>query len=69
LKLTMITLFFLSTLVAVTPTSAAGNRCKDRCNKIYHHRKDECKGLRKWDRRRCEERAKADHEACKSRCR
>jgi hypothetical protein len=71
LRLGLATLFCLSTFVTVSPASGAvpGNRCKDRCNDIYHRRMDECRGLRRWEKNRCEDRAKREHDNCRSRCR
>ncbi len=70
LKTGMALLFCLSSFVTVSPASgAAGNRCKDRCNDIYHRRKDECRGLRKYEKRRCEDRAKRARDECRHRCR
>lgn len=64
-------LFCLSTFVTLSPASAAvpGNRCKDRCNDVYHRRMDECRGLRRGEKRQCEARAKGERDECKHRCR
>jgi hypothetical protein len=57
----------------VTPSTASGaaraNRCKDRCNEVYRHRRDECRGLRRWEKRQCEDRAKRARDECRQRCR
>ena len=39
---------------------ARGNRCKDRCNDAYRRHKNECRGLRRGEKRRCEDQAKLD---------
>jgi hypothetical protein len=71
LRLAMALLFCLSAFATVSPASGAvpGNRCKDRCNDVYHRRMDDCRGLRKYDKRRCEDRAKREHNECRNRCR
>ena len=53
----------------VPSTAARGDRCKDRCNRMYQNRKDSCRGLRRWEKRRCEERAKIERDDCRHRCR
>ena len=56
--------------VFIPASSAAGkDRCKDRCNRRYHERKDECRGLRRYEKRQCEERAKFERDECRRRCR
>jgi hypothetical protein len=57
--------------IAPSKASAAarGNRCKDRCNAIYHRRKEECRGLRRREKRQCEDRAKYERDECRRRCR
>ena len=52
-----------------TSTAAGGDRCKDRCNRMYRERKDSCHGLRRWEKRRCEDRAKFERDECRRRCR
>jgi hypothetical protein len=71
LRLAMALLFCLSAFVTVSPASgaAAGNRCKDRCNDVFHRRKEECRGLRRFEKRRCEDRAKDARDECRRRCR
>jgi hypothetical protein len=71
LRLAMALLFCLSAFVSVSPASGAvaGNRCKDRCNDVYHRRMDDCRGLRRFEKRRCEDRAKRGRDECKRRCR
>jgi hypothetical protein len=71
LRLGLALLFCLGTIANVSPASAAakGNRCKDRCNDAYHRRMEDCRGLRKYDKRRCEDRAKREHNECRHRCR
>ncbi len=71
LRFALAVLFCLSSFAVLNPASAAprGNRCKDRCNEIFHRRKDECKSLRRWERRRCEQRAKNDRDECRRHCR
>ena len=58
-------------LFAVTsPVAVAGNRCKDRCNEVYHLRKDVCKAIPlKYERKSCEKAAKRAKDDCKHRCR
>ncbi len=70
LRLSVALLFCLSTFITLSPASAAvpGNRCKDRCNEVYHRRMDECKGMRR-EQHRCEDRAKRERDDCKHRCR
>ena len=71
LRFAMALLFCLSAFVTANPASGAvaGNRCKDRCNDVYHRRMDECKGLRRYEKRRCEDGVKRQHNECKRRCR
>ena len=63
--------FLLSTMGAFSTESiaAGANRCKDRCNRRYHERKHECRGLRRYEKRQCEERAKFERDECRRRCR
>jgi hypothetical protein len=70
LRFSMALLFCLSTFVTLSPASAAvpGNRCKDRCNEVYHRRIDECRSMRR-EQHRCEDRAKRERDDCKHRCR
>jgi len=57
----------------VTPSIALGaaraNRCKDRCNAVYHQHQEECRGLRHSEKRQCEDRAKYARDECRQRCR
>jgi hypothetical protein len=71
LRLAMALLFCLSAFLTVSPASGAvaGNRCKDRCNDAYHRRMEDCRGLRRYEKRRCEDRAKREHNECRRRCR
>jgi hypothetical protein len=60
----------LGTLAAVSPASARGNRCSDRCADRYRVRKDACKSIPfKNARHRCEDGAKRAKDECKRRCR
>jgi len=50
-------------------TAVAGNRCKDRCNDVYHVRKEVCRSIPlKGERKRCEKAAKRAKDDCKHRC-
>ena len=50
--------------------SAAGNRCKDRCNDAYRLRRDVCRAIPlKHERKSCEKSAKRAKDDCKHRCR
>ena len=71
IRITVAVLLLLSTFGAFgTESIAAGaNRCKDRCNRRYHERKSECRGLRKFEKRQCEDRAKFERDECRHRCR
>ena len=64
-------LLCVSASAAFIPSSAAarGDRCKDRCKRMYRERKDSCRGLRRWEKRRCEDRAKFERDECRRRCR
>lgn len=62
-------LFVLGMFVSVSPVSAAGNRCKDRCNERYHRRVEECRDRRGRERRRCEKNAQDERDECRHRCR
>jgi hypothetical protein len=60
----------LGTLTAVSPASARGNRCSDRCADRYRFRKDACKSIPfKNARHGCENAAKRAKDECKRRCR
>ncbi len=60
----------LGTFAARCPATVAGNRCKDRCNDVYHRRKDVCKLIPlKYERHRCEDGAKRAKDNCKRGCR
>jgi hypothetical protein len=69
LKVFLVLLACLGTSAAVSPASAAGNHCSDRCAKHYNYRKESCKAIHhKHERERCEEEAKREKEDCKHRC-
>lgn len=55
--------------IPVSAAAARGDRCKDRCNRIYRERKDSCHGLRRGEKHRCEDRAKFERDECRRRCR
>jgi len=60
----------LGIFAAMSPATVAGNRCKDRCNDVYHRRKDVCKLIPlKYERHRCEDAAKRTKNNCKRGCR
>jgi hypothetical protein len=60
----------LGTFAALNPATVAGNRCKDRCNEVYHLRKDVCRAIPlKHERKSCEKEAKRAKDNCKHRCR
>ncbi len=70
LRLSLALLLFLGTFAALSPASAASNRCKDRCNEVYHLRKDVCRAIPlKHERKSCEKAAKRAKDDCKHRCR
>ena len=71
LRLGLALVFCLGTFATVSPASGAakGNRCKDRCNDAYHRRMEDCRGLRRYEKRRCEDRAKRARDECRQRCR
>ena len=60
----------LGIFAAMSPAAVAGNHCKDRCNDVYHRRKEECKLIPlKYERHRCEDGAKRAKGNCKRGCR
>ena len=60
----------VGTFAAVSPATLARNRCKDRCNDVYHLRKNLCKSIPlKGERHRCEDGAKRAKDNCKRGCR
>ena len=60
----------LGTFAAMSPTTLAGNRCKDRCNDVYKLRKSACRSIPlKHERHRCEDAAKRGKNNCKRNCR
>ena len=64
--------FFVSleTFFGLAPAVVAGNRCKDRCNEVYHLRKDVCRAIPlKHERKSCEKAAKRAKDDCKHHCR
>ena len=71
LRVSLVLLFSMSLFGTFGSASiaAGANRCKDRCNNMYHRRKNECRGLRKFERRQCEDRAKFERDECRRRCR
>ena len=70
LRSLLVLLICLGGFSAVSPASAAGNRCKDRCNDRYKIRKDGCKAIPyKHARHACEDAAKQAKNECKHRCR
>jgi hypothetical protein len=70
LRMSLVILVCLGTSAAISPTSAAGNHCTDRCAERYRYRKDACKAIPyKRGRQRCEDAAKRAKEECKRRCR
>jgi hypothetical protein len=70
LRLSLASIVCLGTLAAVSPVSARGNRCTDRCADRYRFRKDACKSIPfKNARHRCEDAAKRAKDECKRRCR
>jgi hypothetical protein len=69
-RVSLLGLLCLSSAVAVSPASGAGNRCTDRCADRYHYRNRLCKAIPfKRERKRCEQEAKYAKEECKHRCR
>jgi hypothetical protein len=70
LRLSLASIVCLGTLAAVSPASARGNRCTDRCADRYRFRKNACKSIPfKRERHRCEDGAKRAKDECKRRCR
>jgi hypothetical protein len=70
LRLSFAFIVCLGTFAAIGPASAAPNRCKDRCNEVYHLRKDVCRAIPlKHERKSCEKEAKRARDNCKHRCR
>ena len=71
LRLAPVILFCISSFVTAGSASAmaGGNRCKDRCNDAYRRHKNECRGLRRGEKRRCEDQAKSDRDDCRRHCR
>jgi len=60
----------LGSFVGTSPTSLAGNHCKDHCNDVYNFEKRECKAIPlKHERHTCEDAAKHAKNNCKHRCR
>ena len=69
LRVSLVLLVCLGTSAAISPTSAAGNHCTDRCADRYHLRKDACKAIPyKGERHRCEDSAKRAKDECKHHC-
>jgi hypothetical protein len=70
LRTSLALLFCLGASTAITPASAAGNHCTDRCADRYRARKDVCNAIPyKRGRKSCENAAKRAKEECKHRCR
>ena len=70
LKLSLVLVICLGAFSAVSPASAGGNRCTDRCADIARMKKDACKLIPyKHERHRCEDQAKRAKDECKHRCR
>ena len=70
LRASLALLVCLSASAAITPASAAGNRCTDRCADRNRLRKDACRAIPyKRERHRCEDAAKRAKDECKRRCR
>jgi hypothetical protein len=70
LRLSLALIVCLGAVSAVSPASAGGNRCTDRCADRYRYRKDVCKAIPfKRERHRCEDAAKRAKDECKRRCR
>jgi hypothetical protein len=69
LRVSLVLMVCLGASAAISPTSAAGNHCSDRCAERYRYRKDTCKAIPyKHERQRCEESAKRAKDECKHRC-
>jgi len=70
LRFTFALIVCLGFMTTVSPASAGGNRCTDRCADRYNYRKRACKAIPfKHERKICERRAKEAKEDCKRRCR
>ena len=70
LRLSLVLMVCLGTFAAVSPASARGNRCTDRCADVYRVKKDACRLIPfKTERKICERRAKEAKKDCKHRCR
>ena len=70
LRLSFAFILCLGTFAVMSPASAAPNRCKDRCNEVYHLRKDVCRAIPlKHERKSCEKEAKRAKDNCKHSCR
>jgi hypothetical protein len=70
MRLSLVLFVCLGAFSAVSPASAGGNRCTDRCADRYRYRKSVCKAIPfKQERHRCEDGAKRAKNECKRRCR
>jgi hypothetical protein len=69
LRASLALLFCLGASAGISPASAAGNNCTDRCADRYRVRKDACRLIPyKHERKHCEESAKRAKDECKDRC-
>jgi hypothetical protein len=70
LRLSLALAVGLGTFVHARAAAVPGNHCKDRCNEVYHVKKDLCRSIPlKHERKSCENAAKHSKDDCKHRCR